>query len=56
MWVVGEVVGLELWVKWVVVCRLVGFSWLFDGGSFGFGTLGAVCVTSMVAPLMVFFF
>ena len=56
MWVVGQVVGLELWVKWVVVCRLVGFSWLFDGGSFGFGTLGAVCVTSMVAPLMVFFF
>ena len=56
MWVVGQVVGLELWVKWVVVCSLVGFYWLFDGGSFGFGTLGVVCVTSMVAPLMVFFF
>ena len=43
MWVVGQVVGLELWVKWVVVWRLVGFSYLFDGG---FGVLGS----------MVFFF
>ena len=39
MWVVGQVVGLELLVRWVVVRRLVGFSWLFDGGSFGFRTL-----------------
>ena len=56
MWVVGQVVGLELWVRWVVVWRLVGFSWLFDGGSSGFGTLGVLCVTPLVAPLMIFFF
>ena len=36
MWVMGQVVGLELWV---VVWRLVGFSCLFDGG---FGVLGSV--------------
>ena len=41
MWVVGQLVGLDLWVRWVVVWRLVGFSWLFDGGSSRFGTLGA---------------
>ena len=56
MWVVGQVVGLELWVRWVVVWRLVGFSWLFNGGSSGFGTLGVLCVTPLVAPLMIFFF
>ena len=41
MWVVGQLVGLDLWVRWVVVWRLVGLSWLFDGGSSRFGTLGA---------------
>ena len=51
MWVVGQVVGLELWVRWVVVWKLVGFSWLFNGGSSG---LGVVCVASLVAPLVVF--
>ena len=31
--------------------KLVGFSWLFDGGS---SSLGTVYVASLVAPLVVF--
>ena len=55
MWVVGQVVAWVwiggLWVRWVVVWKLVGFSWLFDGGS---SSLGTVYVASLVAPLVVF--
>lgn len=44
------VVGMELWIRWVVVWILVGFFGLFDGGSSG---LNAVCVASLVAPMVV---